>query len=426
MKFGRWFFLLILIAGMSRATSALIQTADTSELLKTADEMIQTVARIRGLEPKSRILRGVKSREEISRFLNELIQKEYNPSELQKQGKMLQKLGLIPASMDFKDFLLKLLSEQAEGFYDPETKTLYIASWTPPDEQKPVMAHEITHALQDQYFDLGKTMKEDRALGNDDRALAHEAIREGDGMAVMLNYLLEPAKRDFTKLPDLTTVMRAQMAVSQSRNAVFNSAPQYIQENLLFSYGYGAAFLQKIWAKDPSWKSIDKLYENMPSSTEQLLHPEKYFARDDPKPVQEEDIAAKLGNNWKVSYKNVLGEFSLGLLLNLRFTETRARRVVNGWGGDQVLLLENGEGKDAVFVNTIWDSAGEADVFFAAMQEWLKQTYPKATTNKESPTGFSLVQDGEFHSLQREGTSIRFIIGLPESDGLKLISGESK
>jgi hypothetical protein len=426
MKFGRWFLLLILVAGMSRASLALFQESGASELLKTADEMIQTVARIRGLEPKGPILRGVKSREEISRFLNELVQKEYVQSELQKEGKILQKLGLIPASMDFKEFLLKLLGEQAEGFYDPGTKTLYIASWAPSDEQKPVMAHEITHALQDQYFDIGKTMKEDRALGNDDRALAHEAVREGDGMAVMLNYLLEPAQKNFAQLPDLITVMRAQMSVSQSRNAVFESAPQYIQENLLFSYGYGAAFLQKIWARDPSWKSIDKLYQDPPSSTEQILHPEKYFAHDNPKPVQEENIAAKLGNNWRVSYKNVLGEFSLGLLMNLRFTETRARRVVNGWGGDEVLLLENAQGKDAVYVNTIWDSAGEADVFFAAMQDWLRQRYPKATKMTEISDRLSLVQDGEFHSLQRDGTSIRFIIGLPEPDGLKLFPGEPK
>jgi hypothetical protein len=426
MKFVRLLLLLVLIAGISKATFAFFQEANTSELLKAADEMIQTTARIRGLEPKGPILRGVKSREEISRFLNNLLQKEYSRSELQKEGKMLQKLGLIPSSMDFKDFLLKLLSEQAEGFYDPETKTLYIASWAPIEEQKPVMAHEITHALQDQYFDIGKTLKEDRDLANDDRALAHEAVREGDGMAVMLNYLLEPAQKDFTKLPDLLTVMRAQMSVSQSRNAVFESAPKYIQESLLFSYGYGTAFLQKVWAKDPSWKSIDKLYADPPASTEQILHPEKYFSHDDPKPVQEEDVAAKLGNNWKVAYKNVLGEFSLGLWMNLRFTETRARRVVSGWGGDQVLLLENGEGKNAVFVNTVWDSADEADVFFTALQDWFKQTYPQAAKIKESSTGLSLVQNGEFHSLQRDGTSIRFIIGLPEPDGLKLIHGEPK
>jgi hypothetical protein len=426
MKYGRWFLLLILVAGMSRGTLALFQDNDASTLLKTADEMVQTVAQIRGLEPKGSIQKGVKSREEISRFLNDLVQKEYSQSELQKEGKMLKKLGLIPASMDYKEFLLKLLGEQAEGFYDPETKTLYIASWTPPDEEKPVMAHEITHALQDQYFDISKTMKEDRAIDNDDRALAHEALREGDAMAVMLNYLLEPAKKSFAQLPDLLTLMRAQMSVSQTRNAVFESAPQYIQENLLFSYGYGSSFLQKVWARDPSWKAIDKLYSDPPSSTEQILHPDKYFAHDNPKPVQQGNIAAKLGDDWKVAYKNVLGELSIGLLINLQFTETRARRVVNGWGGDEVMLLENGEGKDAVFVNTIWDSAGEADIFFSAMQEWFHQRYPKAKKLKESPEGLSLVQNGEFHFLQREATSIRFIIGLPESDGMKLEAGAPK
>jgi hypothetical protein len=420
MRFGRSCLLLILVISLN--ITALAQTIDPSELLKTADEMVQTVAKIRGLKPKDKILKGVKSREEISSYLNQSIQKEYSRDEIQQEGKMLKTLGLIPSDMNYGEFILKLLGEQAEAFYDSEKKTFIMASWTPADEQKPVMAHELTHALQDQYFNIYKIKKEDLALRNDDQSLAHTAVMEGDAMAVMIMFL---SKRSFDQLPDLSVVKDLMLSM-QSQFEVLGSAPKYIQENLLFPYGSGTTFLQKVWAKNPSWQSIDAIYADLPASTEQIMHPEKYFSRDNPKPVQEENLLAKLGDGWKVVYKNVMGELSLGLLLNLRFTDQRSRRSVLGWGGDQAMLLENKEGKNAVFVNTIWDSMDEADIFFLAMQDWFQQSYPKARKLNESTTGFSLVQDGEFYRLQRDGTSIRFIIGLPEPDGLKLNGEEPK
>ncbi len=420
MRSGRSFLLLILF--LSLRAPSLAQIADPSDILKAADEMTAVVAKIRGLELKTPISKGVKNRQEVSNFLNERIQEEHSRKELEQEAKFLKKLGLIPADMNYPEFILKLLGEQVEGYYDPEKKTFYLASWAPVDEQKPVMAHELTHALQDQHFNIQKIMEEDRALENDDRALAHQAVWEGDAMAVMFMFLTQ---RTFDKLPDLKIVKDLMTSMS-SQMEVFTSAPKYMQETLLFSYSYGTSFLQKLWAENPSWQSINAVYSDMPSSTEQIMHPEKYLQRDSPKPVLEQDIAAKLGENWKVVYRNVLGEFSLGLLLNLKFTDQRARRSVSGWGGDEAVLLENREGKNAAYVNTVWDSPGEADVFFQAMRAWLQQSYPLARKLNESPTGFSLVQDRECHWLQRDETGIRFIIGLPEAEGMKLIGGEPK
>jgi hypothetical protein len=320
--------------------------------------------------------------------------------------------------MDYGEFVLKLLSEQVGGYYDPVQKTLFIASWLTAEEQKPVIVHELTHALQDQHFNVSGILKEDRNVRNDDRALAHQAVMEGDGMVVMLQYLLEPVKRHFSQLPDLAFIMQAQMSTMQSQYAVFRDAPPYLQESLLFPYGYGAAFLQNAWKQNPSWQAVNKMYSDLPVSTEQIMHPEKYLiGRDDPKPVTEDDPAVRLGKGWRTTYKNILGEFSLGLLLNLQLTEERSRRSVTGWGGDQVLLVENGEGKEAVFVSTIWDTAEDAEKFLLAMQDWFQKGYTKAVKKDEMPAGFSLAQDGEFHSIRREGTSVRFVIGLPEAGG---------
>jgi hypothetical protein len=402
---------------------ALVQETDPSALLKTADEMVQVTARLRSLQPKSPISRGVKSRAEISQYLDEDVRDNYSQSELQEEGKLLRILGLMPASIDYKELVLKLYTEQIAGFYDPAKKTFYIASWLPTDEQKPTMVHELDHALQDQYFNIEKIRKEDLLRHNDDEALAHEAFLEGEAIAVMLNYQLEPVKRTFSQLPDLASVMGLMLTSMKSQFPVFNGAPPFLQETLFFPYRYGAGFLQKIWMQNPSWETVNKVYSDLPASTEQIMHPEKYYgARDNPKPVDAAPIVAKLGGGWKVEYKNILGEFSLGLLLSQQLSEEHSRRSAAGWGGDQVLLLENGAGKNAVLVDTVWDNADEAEKFFQSIQAWFLKRYPNAGKSDETPAGFSLTQDKEIHSLRHEGAEVRFIIGLPESDA-KLLAG---
>jgi hypothetical protein len=417
----QWIVLLPLVAGLSLGAPALGQKTDESELLKAADETISATARLRSLEPKAPILRGVKSRAEISQYLNAQIEADHDPNELKLEGRFLQKLGLIPAAMDYKEFILKLLAEQVAGFYDPDKKTFFIASWLPIDEQKPTMVHELTHALQDQHFDIGKTIKADRDLHNDDQALAHEALFEGDAMAVMMEYLGEPRKKHFAELPDLAVVGRLLSSTAMEQFPVFKNAPSFMQETLLFPYGYGSSFLQQLWKQNPSWQNINKIYSNLPASTEQIMHPEKYYAnRDEPKPVKTDALVAKLGKGWKIAYRNVLGEFSLGLLLNLHLTDERSRKAATGWGGDQALLLENESGKDAVLVSTLWDTADDAENFFLAMDEWFRQHYPKTERTNISTTGFTLIKDGEYNSLRREGAAVHFLIGLPESASRKL------
>jgi hypothetical protein len=207
----------------------------------------------------------------------------------------------------------------------------------------------------------------------------------------------------------------------QAQSPVFKEAPSYLRETLLFPYGHGASFMQYAWRQNPSWQSINKIYSDMPVSTEQIMHPEKYYGeRDMPKPVNTESFVAKLGPGWKVAGKNVLGEFTLGLLMSLHLTEERSRRAAAGWGGDQVLLLENEGGKDVVLLSTTWDTPGDAEKFYGAMDEWFLQRYPKTQRSNESPTGFSLIQNGEFNSIRRDGAGVQIIFGLPEADGRKL------
>ncbi|MCL2878591.1 MAG: hypothetical protein FWF13_07425, partial [Acidobacteria bacterium] len=318
------FFVLYLVI----AAPAAAQQVDESQILKAMDELVGTAARLRGLEPKSPIQKGIKSREEITGFMNQKIDEDYQPERIMLEEKMLKRTGLLPEKIDYKDSVIGLLTEQVQGFYDPEERMLFIASWLPMSDQEPVMLHELTHALQDQHFDLQARFRAHRDTYNDDYLLAQQALYEGDATAVTLQFTIEPFNRHFSELPDLAFIMETQMETEMSKSPVLSAAPRFLRDSLVFPYGYGAAFIQEIWKQNPSWEAINKIYSDPPVSTEQIMHPEKYYGvRDNPKPVDAAAKAAVLGPEWKISYKSVFGEFMLGQLLMLHMNKDRAKRA---------------------------------------------------------------------------------------------------
>ena len=410
------FFVLYLVI----AAPAAAQQVDESQILKAMDELVGTAARLRGLEPKSPIQKGIKSREEITGFMNQKIDEDYQTERILLEEKMLKKIGLLPEKIDYKESVLGLLAEQVQGFYDPEERMLFIASWLPISDQEPVMLHELTHALQDQHFDLQARFRANRDSENDDYLLAQQALFEGDATVVTLQFTIEPFKRHFSELPDLAFIMETQMEAEMLKSPVLSATPRFLRETLIFPYGYGAAFIQEIWKQNPSWDAINKIYSDPPASTEQIMHPEKYYGiRDNPKPVNAAAKAARLGEEWKIPYKSVFGEFMLGQMLELHINKDRSKRAAMGWGGDEVLLLENGAGKNAVWIETEWDTAEDAEKFFTAMDDWFRLRFPKAS-RRATRQGFSLIQSGEYSALSREETGVCIILGIPESDGKKL------
>lgn len=409
------FVLLFLTVG---AAGAWPQAAAQSEkLIEIADQLIPEVVRIRGLQPKGPIEKGIKSRAEIAQFIAQEVDRQYEKSQLRAEGILLQKLGLIPADMDYVAFTLKLLSEQVGGYYVPEKKAFYIAGWLPVDEQKPAMVHELTHALQDQHFDLNGMMERDRKAHNGDRTMAHQAIAEGDATAVMLDYLLQPAGKSFLDLPDLVSFMSVQMALMNEQFAVLKMAPAILKETLLFPYSYGTTFLQQVRSNGQSWAAVNRIYGDMPSSTEQIMHPEKYAgARDNPRQVEIADPSSRLGKDWKVHDRSVLGEFFLYQLLKSQLPDDVARKASAGWGGDQVVLVgDEGAKSYAAFVETVWDNPESAERFYAAMSSWMEKKYPQGRKAGESESGFGVISAGEFSSIRRSGSSVRIIVGLPET-----------
>ena len=346
------------------------------ELRRSADTVLARVSALRKLPATNPVETGVRSRDEIRRYVLARMAEEYPAEELDLDRRFLVKLGLIPDSLDYRGILVQLLTEQVAGYYDPKTGALYVADWVPVEEQLPVMAHELAHALQDQHFDLDKLLE--GVEGNEDATQAHVAVVEGEGLGLMLEYVLEPLGQSFLDIPDIVQMQKDQMADASQSFDVFRRVPAFFQEALLFPYVQGARFLQHHVRRD-GWPGVDRIYADLPRSTEQILHPEKYASpRDDPTHVEPPPLPPSLGGRWERIYRNVLGEFMLRLVLDEFLDEYPARDAASGWDGDSVQLYQAPDGELALWIRSVWDTEQDAVEFFDAYQKLIRLKYSQA------------------------------------------------
>ena len=307
-----------LLALAPSAARAQAPADEVEKVRKQAERIEKAVAELRGLEFRSPVEKGIKTREELRAFYGEELKKEMPDAELEKLQKAYVKIGLIPRGYELKTRLLALLGEQIAGFYDPEKKQLFLIGKADDPQQEIVMAHELTHALQDQHFDL-LTVQKSR-MKEDDRMAAAKAMIEGEATLAMLGYTLRErfgGGMDLEQLPDLGPFLKLQERLGSLLGGAeeLASAPAFIRENLTFSYLDGAAFVQK-GLKRGGWKGLDRMWGDLPESTEQILHPEKYDAGEHPVAVTlPADVAAQMGAGWSVPLEDTFGELELEIWL---------------------------------------------------------------------------------------------------------------
>jgi hypothetical protein len=289
-----------------------------------------------------------------------------NPPELvMAKGRLLELMGLLPAGSSLMDLYIELLGSQVAGYYDPHAKELYVVSKSGglgPTERVS-FAHEFTHALQDQHFDL--TSLHIDAIGQGDASLAHLSLAEGDATLLMSLW----AQAHLTP-PELIQLAVESNDPEQAR--ILAEMPEILKQALLFPYSAG---LQLVLARQAAggWAAVDAMYAKLPASTEQVLHPEKYAAAETPIEVAfPADLATRLGTGWTVDLQDTLGEFQLRIWLESagHLNGDAAITAASGWGGDRVALVRNGDRFGAV-LDTRWDSAKDAAEFAAAAQTTL-------------------------------------------------------
>jgi hypothetical protein len=367
--------------------------AQAEALVMQARDVQDVVAEIRGLPFLHPVRMSVQDRQAIRAYAVSRLDREYSPEDFRAKAESLIAWGFVRRPFDLRSLYEELFAEQIGGYYDPFEGVFFIADWLPPLLQKPIMAHELTHALQDQHFDLEPLLRGVEA--NDDASLAGAAVVEGEGLAVMIDYALRPVGISFESVPDLRSMIDTQLTLNSGRFRIYANAPPIVKETLLFPYLQGLLFIRAAKVHG-GWESISHLYTALPASTEQVLWPEKYFERrDQPTPVQLPDVARLLGHGWKRIDSNVLGELGNRVVLQ-SYGETSPRstegaaveeddaapppgadafiEAARGWDGDRYELYERKRGETALVSVSIWDADEEAEEFERAWQRLLAST----------------------------------------------------
>ncbi len=365
-----------LLIGLYVPTIPAATDSTPNPLLAAFDEVLQRVVSLRHLQPKATIKRAVRNRQQIRTAVLALTQDALSPAEWEAERKTMVQWGLIAPDFRLKEFVLDLLTEQAAGYYDPKQRTFFIADWLPQLVQKPVMAHELVHALQDQHYDLQGHF--DLIKDQSDLTLARKALIEGDAMAVMLAYLLEPLGMSMDDLPDMQAIVQASTSLFGDQFQVYARAPLILRQQLVFPYVHGLAFIKAALAHG-GWEGLESVYQHSPVSTAQIMHPEKYFATPPelPSEVTLDLPEAALGTAWKKLKRDVLGEFLLSVVLQQFLPEDEARQSAAGWRGDRYELFEHQDtGRLLLVCVTAWDTPEDATEFFHSYTKLLALKYP--------------------------------------------------
>ncbi len=327
---------------------------EESALDSLLDTVLQRVSAIRNLQPIYQVVPQFITREELAARLVEDLEEERE--EIAKDQELLIVLGLIPPDTDLFQLYLDLLTEQVAGFFDTETEELYVvqdvAEITP--LQEITLAHEYVHALQQQHFDI-HTMIE-KVKEHSDVASALAALIEGGATAAAVQYLIE----------HLALQQQRQVLQGAQENPVLDASPYFIQKSLLFPYESGVEFILAI-QQSGQWADINSAYDDPPASTEQILHPKKYLAGEQPIAVFLPNVAETLGETWSQIDTDVMGEFALKTYMETLTSVGFAANAAAGWGGDRFTLLKGPQEERALALLTIWDSTKDALEFLNVM-----------------------------------------------------------
>ncbi len=337
--------------------SELVVSSDAT-LRKLASELLPDLAARSGLELREPVRLEMRSREELVRYLESKLDEELPEEEARATVEAYALFGLVPNTLDLREVLLALYTEQVAGFYEPDSTALFVMDDQPEALLEGLLVHELVHAVQDQWVDLGALA--DPKLGSD-RATAAQAAIEGHATLVMLEYMAEQAQGtpvDLGALPNFANLLRSQLEGARDQFPALAAAPPVIQESLLFPYLEGAGYVHGLWAQGDR---VAPFGEYLPKSTEQILG-----GTADDVPIE----LAMSVSGADILHEDVLGRLELGVMLDQHLGPGSAR-FADGWGGDRYVLVEVGTGERGLIWYSVWDDEAARDRFVERFRDAL-------------------------------------------------------
>lgn len=369
-----------------------ITPRQAEELFHSVDEILDFDSKQTGLPVKREVKRKLTSRDEVVSYLTKHLNDE-DTQRLRRSELVLKKFGLLPRDFNLETFLVSLLREEVAGYYDPKTRTVNLLDWVPMEEQEPVMAHELTHALQDQSVGLQKWMKRgEKDLGeikkdptpvdieNDEMDNAREAVIEGQAQTMMFQYAMAPTGRSIVDAPDLLEAMETETLTGSSSTKVFNEAPIFLKESLTFPYSYGTEFVVKLMQKGGKDKAFAGVLQNPPHTTRQIMEPETYLSGEKIEPMFVPDFKRDFKDYQKFDI-GAMGEFDVAVLIEQYAGKQPSKHLYPEWRGGYYYaarVRDNTAAPLGLLYVSRWSTADAAEQFAEIYAESLKQRYKTA------------------------------------------------
>jgi hypothetical protein len=368
-----------------------ITKAQAKELFRSVDVILQFASHDTGLPIEHRVGRHLITRESVEKYVDKRMKDDKDAQRLEQSRLVLEKFGLLPPGYDLHGEFLRLLGEQVAAYYDPKTKSVNLLDWVPPDTQKPVLAHELTHALQDQKIGLEKW---ERAGGKDDKPLpdqqeyvveeaqaARQCVAEGQAMVVLLNYTLAPMGKDVVSAPEIFDAMRAGMADDKD-SPVFAAAPMFLRESLMMPYTWGTDFVRTVFTKKGKAAAYAGMLGNPPVDTRQVMEPETYLSNQAVPPLTVPDLDKLVAPDYKRFDFGGMGEFDVYLLAKQYGGDSAPKEHYPHWRGGYYFAAQAKDSpKDriAMLYFSRWDSPESAHAFARLYGDYLPKRYKKVS-----------------------------------------------
>jgi len=377
-----------------------ITPEEAKQLFGLVDQLIKFSSQETGLPIKSEVKRQLTTRAAVEKYLKEKMDDE-DAKRMERSEIVLKKFGLLDRDFDLKPFLLELLKEQIAAYYDPKEKTVNLLDWVAVDDQKSVLAHELTHALQDQHVNLDKwgdqtppdvsrTSAEDTDhLAKDEIDTARDAVTEGQATAVMMDSILKPMGKSLVGDPEVVEIIKQRMNGSED-SPVLARAPLLLSESLLFPYREGLSFEQDVWMDRGQAAAFTGALDRPPSSTWEIMNPREYERARVPSVPYLPNIHPLLDATYRPYDIGQVGELDVHILTNLFGGEKASVDLTPAWDGGiywagqrlNATPAEQATTKSiAFFYLSAWKNESSAQDFAALYAEELGRKYSGVKSN---------------------------------------------
>ncbi len=403
-------FLAVLVALVALSPFIAARKREKDPVFGQIDSIVKSLSQISGLSEEHPVDYGSISKKQLARFLRKRLKKTLRPEEIEADELTLKMFGLVPQDFDLKKSTLDLLTEQAAAFYDYDEKKLFLLQGSPLGDEAATLAHELSHALADQHFNLEHFM--DESPENDDENLARTAVVEGQASWLMLAYSLVKAGKPPVPSQEVLQSVEDSGEASDNDYPILKASPLYIKQSLLFPYTDGIKFFDAVF-KRMGKAAFATVFTRPPLGSAQIFHPERYFAHE--KLAIPELPKLNLGDAGEEITEGSVGEFDHRMLLWQYMSQQKAVSLSPHLQGAQFRLTASGKkGRPVLEYVSRWDSAASATEYFNAYKTVLRAKWKRCDVSADSVALFAGSGDDGFFVTHLSADTLVSVEGLPE------------